>query len=88
MFEYLAAQDLPDPDEGSGMAPLIVFPVNKIPPPVQIFDPMVTGSSSMDGCWRLAHWDSHENVGVYQLDKKARVTMAFEEASEYLAYDW
>jgi hypothetical protein len=87
MFEYLAEQDIVDLEAEVERPPLIVFPVLSDPPPERIYDPVLVDGSVMSGCWRLEHWDSNENVGVYNLSDDEPVAMTFDEASRYLAFD-
>jgi hypothetical protein len=86
MFEYLARQDIEDDEAQVETPPLILFLVDRAPPPERIDDPMLTGGEVMSGCWILEHWDSYENIGIYYCRTEGPTELTFDEASSYLDF--
>jgi len=86
MFEYLAKQDVEDEAWDQGTPPLIVFLVERCPPPPRLDSPVITGGEILPGCWLLEHWDTYENLGMYYSHPDGPDELTFEQAADYLIY--
>jgi hypothetical protein len=85
MIEYLAIQDVDDAEVEVEVPPLIVYFLSHAEPPARLLNPVAAGVGTMTGEWELEHWDTYENIGVYQYCDGGATLMNEQEAAEYLA---
>lgn len=88
MAGYIAELDRADFELTDEKLALLVHMVANVPPPLKIVNPVIVGGQTIEGEWRLEHWDTYENIAVYYPSlcaDSAPKEMSEATAADYLA---